>query len=1048
MKVKQFISKSLLLPFLAVFFVFSAVLTTTPVYADPVNLTDPQTNAAQTSGQETDPDTCYNQVGGLGWLICSGSGVFAKAIDSIYSVISDILTVKPLTTDQSSPIYTVWSYLRDLTNLVFIIMLLIVVWSQLTGVGISNYGIKKTLPRIIVAALTVNLSFFICALAVDASNIIGTSLRGFLNNIQEIAVNNLSTEGISPVSWTELVTAITSGTAVAGIVIGLTGGLGHFIWVFLGALVGAIIAVFVGLVTIAMRQAVVYMLIMISPLAFVAYMLPNTHSYFQKWKKLFTSMLTFFPMFSLLFGSAQLAGWTLVVSALASDNSDISRIFGIMLGMTVQVLPLFLSVSLMRMSGTVLGKVSSQLGRLTARPNAAVRGWSISHAEQRRQNYLANSVMPAASLQRYLNNRHRLRDIDTKNSVGIRMAQAETYAQSVLRGNKNYYAGDDYETDEDGNVLRDNNGNPILKQNSRGGYKTNHYTRNAARHTANTMRMSNAVKDTQHVLGNYGTYHGRTAEDRSIANTIGREYIESARTEYTAINDNQADVDWLTTQYLDYAKKGHDSIEYRHFITAAGGGLGEAGAESVMAQVIAKAATLESGKRSRFNTLQNKFKYSKGEARSMYVGYKVNDDGIALDANGSELKFAIDESTGTYYISDNAAENKYTERSPGELLKKAPHLLVAYDKHDENGDAYFDMTDQDGKFVTRVYRKDSPVMKELLTNFDMPINDPINGLYGILAGHKAGSFADYTFTDANGDEHQVDLPDVGLANLSTTIGRGMLSARFKEKAAFAGPMYATSVSNRYIQDFCHQNIARLDNLIKTGKPGSFNVQDSAELKQLARLMDPNNWAELFPEDSLRSYRNVNGDRLKGTRADGSKVSADEATYEELMNTVIAKWLNPIAPKMASMMSRYTQNTADNQKPGTDAMWGKLYESLGHYNDEDMKDEYGLDDPFKPQEGFWDYSKQIRQQLHSNSTEQHFTDSTDLRNMVEDIRMQHNYDKDDYVAAVLQYLLNRSNTDVVARTVFNAIYTENETLGYEDIDSAHEAVLQAIASAEY
>ena len=81
---------------------------------------------------EEEPETCYDQVKGIGWLVCPTSGVLATAVDSIYKVISDLLVVQPMTTDSDSPIFIVWQYIRDLTNIVFIILIIVVIYSHLT----------------------------------------------------------------------------------------------------------------------------------------------------------------------------------------------------------------------------------------------------------------------------------------------------------------------------------------------------------------------------------------------------------------------------------------------------------------------------------------------------------------------------------------------------------------------------------------------------------------------------------------------------------------------------------------------------------------------------------------------------------------------------------------------------------------------------------------------------------------------------------------------------------------------------------------------------
>ncbi len=305
---------------------------------------------------EEEPETCYDQVKGIGWLVCPTSGVLATAVDSIYKVISDLLVVQPMTTDSDSPIFIVWQYIRDLTNIVFIILIIVVIYSHLTGVGFDNYNIKKILPKLIITAILINLSYLICSALVDTSNIMGASLRGFFENIE----SQIGATGDAMVTWEAFAAILGGGGAVAGLTISAAGGLGAVLPMFILSLITAFLSILVGLATIAMRQAVVALLVMIAPLAFVCYMLPNTNKWFAKWKDTLSAMLIFFPMFSALFGASHLAGWALIAKA-QQDGSA----FMMILGMAVQIVPLFLSVPLMKMSGSVLGKVSSTLDNLS-----------------------------------------------------------------------------------------------------------------------------------------------------------------------------------------------------------------------------------------------------------------------------------------------------------------------------------------------------------------------------------------------------------------------------------------------------------------------------------------------------------------------------------------------------------------------------------------------------------------------------------------------------------------------------------------------------------
>ena len=408
--------------FFAILIMLSSLFGITPgltenVYAEP----EEQPAASAT--------TCEDSLGSLGWLVCPSTGKISEAVDFLYDKIEDILVINPVERKDGSPIYEIWKYFQGVTNLVFIGFLLVVIFSQITGWGISNYGIKKALPKIIVAAILVNLSFYICSIAVDASNIFGSGLRGVFESIETSTSGNIAGGALSNTTMSEVWASVGGGLAltIGGAVVAFETGA---IWMLIPLALGALVSVVIGLITIAMRQAVVTLLIMIAPLAIVAYMLPNTEQWFRKWRHLFFQMLIFYPAFSLLFGAANIAGWAIIIS---SDSG-----FGVLIGIAVQVFPLFFSWSLMKMSGTVLGTINSKLTGLTRAPLGGVKGWASSHRELSKQKHLAsrNTYTPSMKLQKFLSDRKIARDEETREHAETVKNRGLAYAAS-----RNYKRG-------------------------------------------------------------------------------------------------------------------------------------------------------------------------------------------------------------------------------------------------------------------------------------------------------------------------------------------------------------------------------------------------------------------------------------------------------------------------------------------------------------------------------------------------------------------------------------------------------------------------------
>jgi len=315
-------------------------------------------------------------VEGIGWIICGPSRFIAGGMDMIYEWIKGFLTVKPLTTDTSSGMYQAWEIARGIANLCFILAFLIIIYSQITSFGISNYEIKKMIPRLIIAAILVNVSYYICAIAVDVSNVLGDSVQAAMIQIRDTVSAASSSGGTDWWSWENITEYILSGgtLGVAGAVgfsalVTATGGSAvSLIFLLFPVLIAGVLSVLVALAILAARQAIITVLIVLAPLAFVAFLLPNTEKWFEKWRGLFVTMLLVFPLFSLLFGGSQLA------SALIIQNADQASV--IILALFIQVAPLILTPFLIQFSGKLLGRFAGMINN----PNKGLidrsRNWS------------------------------------------------------------------------------------------------------------------------------------------------------------------------------------------------------------------------------------------------------------------------------------------------------------------------------------------------------------------------------------------------------------------------------------------------------------------------------------------------------------------------------------------------------------------------------------------------------------------------------------------------------------------------------------------------
>lgn len=346
--------------------------------------------AADGGGENCDADPtrpgCSDEasscvIDGVGWIVCAGANFLASVGDSIYGLIEVMLSTPAINVDTSSGtngVYNAWTIMRSFANVAFVIVFMIIIFSQLTGVGVSNYGVKKTLPRLVVAAILVNLSFWISALAVDVSNIAGAGIYDVLSGVKDSMNIGISS------NWGSIITAliagqtlaigtagaVVAGAAATGALVASGGGLA-LAFMAIPLVLGAVIALLILIFILIARQAMVIILIILSPLAFVAMLLPNTEKLFTQWRRTLMSLLLMYPIVSLIFGGAQIAGLAILSSAAATTNPVLGGV-SIITGQMVMVAPFFfLPVILRKFSG---GNIDSMAAQLSAKANRALSG--------------------------------------------------------------------------------------------------------------------------------------------------------------------------------------------------------------------------------------------------------------------------------------------------------------------------------------------------------------------------------------------------------------------------------------------------------------------------------------------------------------------------------------------------------------------------------------------------------------------------------------------------------------------------------------------------
>lgn len=400
-----------------------------------------QANGNENKNEDTVESCAVNQ---LGYIVCPIMGLMAAITDKFYDYLKTLLEVKPIFSDRNAVLYKAWSAMVGMANIAFVIAFLAVTYSYITNYGIKQHDIRYMVPRIIVAAFLVNISYYLCAILIDVSNILGTAIQELFLNIRQEMIQSQEIANMGLPSWQQVISAGLAGaTAVSVGVFKLSAGAN--VWGVIPVLTVVLLALFVTVAVLAARQAIIVIFIIISPFAFLAFVLPGTQKYFDKWRDVLQTMLLMFPMFSLLFGGSQLASYVIAQTA---DSYEV-----LLIAMLVSAAPLIITPFLVRFSGKMLGKFVGMINNPTKGAFDQVKNWSNERMQIKRQQRLAEGA-PFSGLARMVDDHKRHNearkaryakligvDFDRRNpAVSIEQWRADDKAEAIENQNRAVYA--------------------------------------------------------------------------------------------------------------------------------------------------------------------------------------------------------------------------------------------------------------------------------------------------------------------------------------------------------------------------------------------------------------------------------------------------------------------------------------------------------------------------------------------------------------------------------------------------------------------------------
>lgn len=223
------------------------------------------------------------------------------------------------------------------------------------------YTVKKVFPRLAIAIVLIQLSWPIFTFMIFIVSQIAWGVEGLMYapfggrealDIGPLVGKAVGAEnsgigiGLSP----ELgIGALLGGAGVIGYGIAL-GAMG-----LLSLAVTVLIAVLIAFFILAIRQVVIVVLLVLSPIALVAWILPNTEKIWKLWWESFSKLLFMYPLILLLIAGGKVAAF---IAAEVSEQSSTNDGFGMAIVIVAWFAPYFLIPSTFKLAGSTLANIA------------------------------------------------------------------------------------------------------------------------------------------------------------------------------------------------------------------------------------------------------------------------------------------------------------------------------------------------------------------------------------------------------------------------------------------------------------------------------------------------------------------------------------------------------------------------------------------------------------------------------------------------------------------------------------------------------------------
>lgn len=314
----------------------------------------------------------------IAWILLPVIWLLGKLVSLFLSILIAIAQYNDFI--KSAAVTYGWTIVRDFANMFFVLILLVIAFA--TILRVESYNLKTWLPKLVIMAILINFSKLICGVIIDFAQVIMLTFIGAVKEItggtmiellgvsKILEFNESEVEGIEVNGWTIL------SSVILGVIM----------------MIVAVVVIVVMLMMIIVRMVMIWIYIVLSPLAYLLASFPQGKKYSERWWSDFSKNVIVGPIIAFFLwlsfaslggveGSAEMEKMGPAVAGVDVDSSGVSATittagsFEHMIKFLVSIGMLVGGLMIAQEMGGMAGKIAGKgMAKLQSMGAGAVKG--------------------------------------------------------------------------------------------------------------------------------------------------------------------------------------------------------------------------------------------------------------------------------------------------------------------------------------------------------------------------------------------------------------------------------------------------------------------------------------------------------------------------------------------------------------------------------------------------------------------------------------------------------------------------------------------------